>query len=408
MPRPRTSPRPPAAPASADPAQQPAHTHHPATAPPPHAPPPAPRSNAPPPHPGPHPTTPAAETAPPPPRTTPPAHTPSDPAAPHHHPAPPPRPARPDAHPAPRTPHQTPPRTPETPPATPPPSPPAAPPAPCTPTPPSPHPPLRPATRPPRPAPHPTARCPSTARVAASDHPTSASPSASPPALVNSASRLACPRSPAADLADTTHGTTGALPGTRPSPAAAALSPAALALSPATAPWAGSSWAGSSWAGACSRMTWALVPLIPNEDTPARRGSPVSGHGVASVTSSTDPADQSTCDDGASMCNVGGTTPCRIAATILITPATPAAAWAWPMFDFTDPTSNGPRPAARSCPYVAISACASIGSPSVVPVPCASTTSTWPALSPALASADRITRCWDGPLGAVSPLLAPS
>src|SRR6202167_1903604 len=76
------------------------------------------------------------------------------------------------------------------------------------------------------------------------------------------------------------------------------------------------------------------------------------------------------------------------------------------MFDFTDPSSTGPRPAARSRPYVAIRACASIGSPSVVPVPCASTTSTWPALKPALASAWRITRCCDGPFGAVSPVLA--
>ena len=29
--------------------------------------------------------------------------------------------------------------------------------------------------------------------------------------------------------------------------------------------------------GACSRMTWALVPLMPNEDTPARRGRPARG-----------------------------------------------------------------------------------------------------------------------------------
>src|SRR5580693_3666788 len=155
-------------------------------------------------------------------------------------------------------------------------------------------------------------------------------------------------------------------------------------------------------------MTWALVPLIPNPDTAARRGSPVTGHGTASVTSSTDPADQSTCRDGASTCSVAGTTPCRIAATILITPATPAAACVCPIFDFTDPTSNGPRPPARSCPYVAISASAPIGSPNVVPVPCAPTTSTPPAPHPALASAERITRCCDGPFGAVQPLLAPS
>nr|VTP03808.1 hypothetical protein BIN_B_05266 [Mycobacterium riyadhense] len=53
-------------------------------------------------------------------------------------------------------------------------------------------------------------------------------------------------------------------------------------------------------------------------------------------------------------------------------------------------------------------ALASIGSPNTVPVPCASTTSTSAVLSPALASAARITRSCDGPFGAVNPLLAPS
>ena len=93
--------------------------------------------------------------------------------------------------------------------------------------------------------------------------------------------------------------------------------------------------------------------------------------------------------------------------TILITPATPAACWAWPMLDFTEPSHSG-RPASRSCPYAAISAWASIGSPSTVPVPCASTASTSAALTLAAASAALITRCWDGPFGAVSPLDAPS
>ena len=36
-----------------------------------------------------------------------------------------------------------------------------------------------------------------------------------------------------------------------------------------------------------------------------------------------------------------GSSPCRSASTILITPATPAAACACPMFDFTDPSHNG-------------------------------------------------------------------
>src|ERR1035441_7878896 len=38
------------------------------------------------------------------------------------------------------------------------------------------------------------------------------------------------------------------------------------------------------------------------------------------------------------------------------------------MFDFTEPSHTG-RPSGRSCPYVAITACASIGSPSILPTP---------------------------------------
>ena len=41
-------------------------------------------------------------------------------------------------------------------------------------------------------------------------------------------------------------------------------------------------------------------------------------------------------------------------------------------------------------------------------MPWASTASTSSGRSPAAASAARMTRCWDGPFGAVSPLLAPS
>ncbi len=37
--------------------------------------------------------------------------------------------------------------------------------------------------------------------------------------------------------------------------------------------------------GASSRMTCALVPLIPNEETPERRGLSVSRHGTSSVSS---------------------------------------------------------------------------------------------------------------------------
>ncbi|GID56840.1 hypothetical protein Aco03nite_052440 [Actinoplanes couchii] len=74
-------------------------------------------------------------------------------------------------------------------------------------------------------------------------------------------------------------------------------------------------------------MTCALVPEMPNEETPARHGRSDTGSGVASEASRTAPDSQFTCDDGRCACRVAGRTPWRIARTILITPATPAAAW---------------------------------------------------------------------------------
>lgn len=81
------------------------------------------------------------------------------------------------------------------------------------------------------------------------------------------ASLPAAARSASSDLPDSTTGTTG---GTEPS---AAASPAS---------------------GASSRITCTLEPLIPNEETPARRECPPRSHGTASVSSRTAPADQST------------------------------------------------------------------------------------------------------------------
>ncbi len=95
---------------------------------------------------------------------------------------------------------------------------------------------------------------------------------------VNAASRSAWPAREPSDAADTTSGTTPSC-GTRTT-------------------------TGSS--GACSRITWAFVPLTPKEETPARRGRPVSGHRRSSVSSSTAPADQSTWEVGASTCSVAG------------------------------------------------------------------------------------------------------
>ncbi len=117
-------------------------------------------------------------------------------------------------------------------------------------------------------------------------------------------SRSACARTAASDLPDSTHG----------------ITPRDV-TGPCSVPACGSS------AGACSRITCALVPLMPNEETPARRGPPVSGHERCASISSTAPAVQSTWVEGSSMWRLSGSTPWRIASTILMTPATPAAAW---------------------------------------------------------------------------------
>ncbi len=88
-------------------------------------------------------------------------------------------------------------------------------------------------------------------------------------------------------------------------------------------------------------IRWAFVPLIPNADTPARRGRSVRGHATGSVSSDTAPADQSTSDVGSSTCRVRGRTPCLSDSTTFSTPATPAASWVWPMLDFTEPSRSG-------------------------------------------------------------------
>ncbi len=153
-----------------------------------------------------------------------------------------------------------------------------------------------------------TARWSNAARIVARENATSAG---SP---VTSRRAVAWPRNAALDFADSTYGTTDGTDRTG---------------------------VPVSCAGACSMIVCAFVPEMPNDDTAARHGRSTSGHAVVWVSSSTAPDDQSTCDDGSSMCRVLGNTPWRIARTILITPATPAAACVWPMFDFTDPSQSG-------------------------------------------------------------------
>ena len=158
-------------------------------------------------------------------------------------------------------------------------------------------------------------------------------------------------------------------------------------------------------AGASSMITCALVPLIPNDDTPARRGRPGRRPRRCGSVSSRDARRRPSPRAATARRRAAsrGSTPCRSAMTILITPATPAAAWVWPMFDFTEPSHSGrPRrgpgrrwPAAPG-PRSGRRARCRCRAPRPRP--------RRRRASPALASAARITRCCDGPFGAVRPL----
>ncbi|MEZ5979749.1 MAG: hypothetical protein R3F34_16235 [Planctomycetota bacterium] len=147
------------------------------------------------------------------------------------------------------------------------------------------------------------------------------------------------------------------------------------------------------------------MPLKPKLLTPQRRGPSPCGQGVVSRGSATQLRCQSTCGFGSPRCSSGGSSPRRSAATIFTSPTMPAAGSVWPTFVFAEPISSGRvRPSANTSSR----APTSIGSPSDVPVPCASTTSTSCGESPASRSAARMTSACAARLGTVSPLLAPS
>ena len=158
---------------------------------------------------------------------------------------------------------------------------------------------------------------------------------------------------------------------------------------------------------ASSRITCAFVPEKPNELMPMRAGAPRCGQSSSVVGTRSGMAAQSTSGLGFLKCRCGGTCLCCSAVMAFNSPTIPAAASRWPKLVLHEPTSNG-RPASRPAPSAAASACSSIGSPSEVPVPCASTRSMSAGASFACASAARITASCAGPFGAVRPLLRPS
>ena len=115
-------------------------------------------------------------------------------------------------------------------------------------------------------------------------------------------------------------------------------------------------------AGGSSRMTWALVPEMPNDGDPgaadALAGAARRRLRCSSRTAPAVPVHVRTRAVRRAGCAAG----CRVrrARIILMMPATPAAAWVCPMLDLTEPSHSG-RSSGRSWPYVASSACASIG-----------------------------------------------
>ncbi len=164
----------------------------------------------------------------------------------------------------------------------------------------------------------------------------------------------ACARSPASSRADSGHSDRDGTAGPRVSMALSVTPSEIPSGATSGAGWPGSAAAAGAWSstgagtgsgapGASSMMTCALVPLIPKDDTAARRGSAPAGQATGSVSSRMSPDDQSTCGDGASTCRVRGSSPRRSAPITLITPPMPAAAWVCPMFDFSEPSSSGPR-----------------------------------------------------------------
>ncbi|CAM3144881.1 hypothetical protein SAXI111661_20080 [Saccharomonospora xinjiangensis] len=153
-----------------------------------------------------------------------------------------------------------------------------------------------------------------------------------------------------------------------------------------------------------STTTWAFAPVAPNELTPALRTPP---HVHGSVVRWSRNGDPSRFSSGftVSACSVGTSVRWCSCSTAFVSPEIPAAPSAWPMLDFTDPSEQLPGSAVS--PNAVTSARNSIGSPSEVPVPCASSTPTVAGSMPASANASVSTAACATGFGTLNPLAAP-
>ncbi|CAM5332457.1 hypothetical protein SMICM17S_00623 [Streptomyces microflavus] len=118
---------------------------------------------------------------------------------------------------------------------------------------------------------------------------------------------------------------------------------------------------------------WALVPLAPSDVTAARRLPPSgTAHRLGSVCTKNGLPANVTLEFVSVWWGRPGSTSCLIASSVLMTPITPAAACAWPMEALVEPSEQN-RSASVKPRNARSSARNSTGSPSLVPVPCAST-----------------------------------
>jgi hypothetical protein len=121
-----------------------------------------------------------------------------------------------------------------------------------------------------------------------------------------------------------------------------------------------------------------LEPPAPKEEIPAMRGSSVpsadSGrcHSVSPRCTKKGLFAKSMCGFSTSEWSEGTNCPCLIWSSTLVSPEMPAALSAWPMLLFTEPIAQNWSSSEYSR-NARVRPATSIGSPSEVPVPCAST-----------------------------------
>ena len=151
-----------------------------------------------------------------------------------------------------------------------------------------------------------------------------------------------------------------------------------------------------------------FVPPKPNALTPARRTSPAGrSHSRSSVFTRNGEWAKSMSGFGAWKLIDGGSTPSDSASTVFRRPAPPAAAFRWPMFDFTEPRAIDPG-ASEGSPKPSARLATSTTSPTFVEVPWPSTRVAVAGSRPALRQArSTASRCPIG-FGAVMPLPRPS